>query len=46
MKIGKTLLYILIAAGLLGGGAYIISKTKKKPISRQQLSQVAMLKSL
>ena len=30
MKIGKTLLYILIAAGLLGGGAYIISKNQKE----------------
>ncbi|NAW50894.1 efflux RND transporter periplasmic adaptor subunit [Elizabethkingia argentiflava] len=30
MKIGKTILYMLIAAGLLGGGAYIINQNQKK----------------
>ncbi|QCX53594.1 efflux RND transporter periplasmic adaptor subunit [Elizabethkingia sp. JS20170427COW] len=30
MKVGKTLLYVLIAAGLIGGGAYIINKNQKE----------------
>jgi RND family efflux transporter MFP subunit len=30
MKIAKTFLYLLIAAGLLGGGAYIINKNQKE----------------
>ncbi|MBS1570926.1 MAG: efflux RND transporter periplasmic adaptor subunit, partial [Bacteroidetes bacterium] len=30
MKIVKTLMYLLIAAGLLGGGAYIINKNQKE----------------
>ena len=37
MKIGKTLLYILIAAGLLGGGAYIISKNKKETDAQTEI---------
>ncbi|WP_407481719.1 efflux RND transporter periplasmic adaptor subunit [Elizabethkingia meningoseptica] len=39
MKIGRTFLYILIAAGLLGGGAYIISKNQKE--TNQQTAIIA-----
>lgn len=37
MKLGKTLLFILIAAGLVGGGAYIINKNQKETERRTSI---------
>ncbi len=39
MKLGKTFLYILIAAGLVGGGAYIINNNQKE--TERQTSIIA-----